>query len=35
MHLQLSVHLHQTCSFNFHLGEQPHILMQVLNADLL
>lgn len=35
MHLQLSMHLHQTYSFNFHLGEKLRILMQVLNADLL
>lgn len=35
MHLQLSKHLHQTYSFKFHIGEKPHILMQVLNADLL
>lgn len=34
-HLQLNMHLCQTYSFKFHLGEKPHILMQVLNADLL
>lgn len=29
------MHLHQTYNFKFRLGEKLHILMQVLNADLL